>query len=176
MMKQLAAAIAQMSQEDIAAFETAGTFELCNYALVAEDVEIITEDMPGWLVANNGTITVALDVQLTDQLLYEGFIREMGNRIQNFRKTRRFSITTRIYVEIETISDTFVIEAIQTYKKDLATQILAEEIVVKKNIKRTSYTCQYCINEHTFTAYIISYETALKKKLCIHRNQLQENS
>ena len=177
MMKQLAAAIAQMSQEDIAAFEAAGTFTLCDYVLVAEDVEIITEDMPGWLVANNGTITVALDIQLTNQLIHEGFIREVGNRIQNFRKATNFNITTRIYVEIEKTDSTFVTEAIHTYQKDLASQILAEEIVFKENIHRTPFhTRTYNINEHIFTAYIISYETALKKKLCIHRNQLQENS
>ena len=177
MMKQLAAAIAQMSQDDIAAFEAAGTFTLCDYALVAEDVDIITEDMPGWLVANNDVITVALDIQLTNQLMYEGFIREVGNRIQNFRKATNFNITTRIYVEIEKTDSTFVTEAIHTYQKDLASQILAEEIVFKENIHRTPFhTRTYNINEHIFTAYIISYETALKKKLCIHRNQLQENS
>ena len=68
-MKQLAAAIAQMSQEDISAFETNGSFELCGYTLTAEDVEIITEDMPGWLVSNNGILTIALDIELTDALI-----------------------------------------------------------------------------------------------------------
>ncbi len=101
MMKQLAAAIAQMSQEDIAAFETTGTFELCGYSLTAEDVEIITEDMPGWLVSNNGILTIALDIELTDALIEEGIARELVNRIQNLRKQSGLEITDRITIVLE---------------------------------------------------------------------------
>ena len=101
MMKQLAAAIAQMSQEDISAFETTGTFELCGYSLTAEDVEIITEDMPGWLVSNNGILTIALDIELTDALIEEGIARELVNRIQNLRKQSGLEITDRITIVLE---------------------------------------------------------------------------
>ena len=101
MMKQLAAAIAQMSQEDIAAFETTGSFELCGYSLTAEDVEIITEDMPGWLVSNNGILTIALDIELTDALIEEGIARELVNRIQNLRKQSGLEITDRITIVLE---------------------------------------------------------------------------
>ena len=128
MMKQLAAAIAQMSQEDIATFETAGTFELCNYALVAEDVEIITEDMPGWLVANNGTITIALDIELTPALIEEGIARELINRIQNLRKSSGLEITDRIAVQLE--NKTEIAAAVTNCNEYIASQVLATSLVL----------------------------------------------
>ena len=128
MMKQLAAAIAQMSQEDIATFETAGTFELCNYALVAEDVEIITEDMPGWLVANNGTITIALDIELTPALIEEGIARELINRIQNLRKSSGLEITDRIAVQLENKAE--IAAAVTNCNEYIASQVLATSLVL----------------------------------------------
>ena len=100
-MKALAAAITAMSQDDIAKMEADGQFTLLDYTLVPEDVEIITEDMPGWLVANNGILTIALDIELTDELIEEGLARELINRIQNLRKSSGLEITDRINVTIE---------------------------------------------------------------------------
>ena len=100
-MKALAAAIAQMTQDDIAKMEADGQFTLLDYTLVTEDVEIVTEDMPGWLVANNGILTIALDIELTDELIEEGIARELINRIQNLRKSSGLEITDRILVTIE---------------------------------------------------------------------------
>ena len=128
MMKQLAAAIAQMSQDDIAAFEAAGTFTLCDYALVAEDVEIITEDMPGWLVANNGTITIALDIELTPALVEEGIARELINRIQNLRKSSGLEITDRIAVQLE--NKTEIAAAVTNCNEYIASQVLATSLVL----------------------------------------------
>ena len=128
MMKQLAAAIAQMSQDDIATFETAGTFELCNYALVAEDVDIITEDMPGWLVANNGTITIALDIELTPALIEEGIARELINRIQNLRKSSGLEITDRIAVQLENREE--IAAAVTNCNEYIASQVLATSLVL----------------------------------------------
>ena len=128
MMKQLAAAIAQMSQEDIAAFEAAGTFTLCDYALVAEDVEIITEDMPGWLVANNGTITIALDIELTPALIEEGIARELINRIQNLRKSSGLEITDRIAVQLENREE--IAAAVTNCNEYIASQVLATSLVL----------------------------------------------
>ena len=128
MMKQLAAAIAQMSQDDIATFETSGTFELCNYALVAEDLEIITEDMPGWLVANNGTITIALDIELTPALIEEGIARELINRIQNLRKSSGLEITDRIAVQLE--NKTEIAAAVTNCNEYIASQVLATSLVL----------------------------------------------
>ena len=132
MMKQLAAAIAQMSQDDIAAFETAGTFELCGYALVAEDVEIITEDMPGWLVANNGTITIALDIELTPALIEEGIARELINRIQNLRKSSGLEITDRIAVQLENKAE--IAAAVTNCNEYIASQVLATSLVLVDNL------------------------------------------
>ena len=132
MMKQLAAAIAQMSQEDIAAFEAAGTFTLCDYALVAEDVEIITEDMPGWLVANNGTITIALDIELTPALIEEGVARELINRIQNLRKSSGLEITDRIAVQLENRVE--IAAAVTNCNDYIASQVLATSLVLVDNL------------------------------------------
>ena len=128
MMKQLAAAIAQMSQDDIATFETAGTFELCGYALVAEDVDIITEDMPGWLVANNGVITIALDIELTPALIEEGIARELINRIQNLRKSSGLEITDRITVQLENREE--IAAAVTNCNEYIASQVLATSLVL----------------------------------------------
>ena len=132
MMKQLAAAIAQMSQDDIATFETAGTFELCNYALVAEDVDIITEDMPGWLVANNGTITIALDIELTPALIEEGIARELINRIQNLRKSSGLEITDRIAVQLENREE--IAAAVTNCNEYIASQVLATSLTLVDNL------------------------------------------
>ena len=132
MMKQLAAAIAQMSQEDIAAFETAGTFTLCDYALVAEDVDIITEDMPGWLVANNGVITIALDIELTPALIEEGIARELINRIQNLRKSSGLEITDRIAVQLENCKE--IAAAVTNCNEYIASQVLATSLTLTDNL------------------------------------------
>ena len=104
-MKALAAAINAMSQDDIAKMEAEGAFDFrlstFDYTIVPEDVEILTEDMPGWLVANNGILTIALDIELTDELIEEGIARELINRIQNLRKSSGLEITDRIEIELE---------------------------------------------------------------------------
>ena len=132
MMKQLAAAIAQMSQDDIAAFEAAGTFTLCDYALVAEDVDIITEDMPGWLVANNGTITIALDIELTPALVEEGIARELINRIQNLRKSSGLEIVDRITVQLENREE--IAAAVINCNEYIASQVLASSLVLVEGL------------------------------------------
>ena len=132
MMKQLAAAIAQMSQEDIAAFEAAGTFTLCDYTLVAEDVDIITEDMPGWLVANNGVITIALDIELTPALIEEGIARELINRIQNLRKSSGLEITDRIAVQLENREE--IAAAVKNCNEYIASQVLATSLVLVEGL------------------------------------------
>ena len=102
-MKAVAAEINTMNQDQIAQMEAVGHYELriTNYELIPEDVEILTEDMPGWLVANNGILTIALDIELTDELIEEGIARELINRIQNLRKSSGLEITDRIEIELE---------------------------------------------------------------------------
>ena len=133
MMKTLAAAIGQMSQADIAAFEQDGTFTLCGYALTAEDVEIITEDMPGWLVANNGVLTIALDIELSDALIEEGIARELVNRIQNLRKSSGLEITDRIAVEIEDRDE--LRAAVDHCNAYIASQVLATSLTLTPDLR-----------------------------------------
>ena len=125
-MKDLAAAIGAMSQEDITAFEQNGTFELLNFQLVAEDVEILTEDMPGWLVMSDGQLTIALDIELNDALIEEGIARELVNRIQNLRKSMGLEITDRIEVRFEPNEE--IRAAVEHFGNYIASQVLANSL------------------------------------------------
>ncbi|MEL6941586.1 MAG: isoleucine--tRNA ligase, partial [Bacteroidota bacterium] len=104
-MKVAAQAIAKFTQEDIAALEKSGAYTLQagdeSYDLTLEDFEITAEDIPGLLVANDGALTVALDINITDDLAAEGMARELVNRIQNIRKSKNFDVTDRIQVQIQ---------------------------------------------------------------------------
>jgi isoleucyl-tRNA synthetase len=129
-MKALAAAINAMSQDEIAKMETEGAFDFrlstFDYTIVPEDVEILTEDMPGWLVANNGILTIALDIELTDELIEEGIARELINRIQNLRKSSGLEITDRIAITIEDRSE--IHNAVLHCGEYIASQVLATEL------------------------------------------------
>ena len=129
-MKALAAAINAMSQDEIAKMETEGAFDFrlstFDYTIVPEDVEILTEDMPGWLVANNGILTVALDIELTDELIEEGIARELINRIQNLRKSSGLEITDRIEIELEDRPE--IHNAVLHCGDYIASQVLATEL------------------------------------------------
>ena len=126
-MKLLAAAIAAMSQPDIAEFEKNGsfTFDIDGQQATIEkgDVEVISEDIPGWLVANEGNLTVALDITVTDELRREGVARELVNRIQNIRKTSGFDITDKIDVYIASNEETD--QAVKEYRDYMSRQVLA---------------------------------------------------
>ncbi len=131
-MKAVAAAIQAMSQADINAFEQAGTFTLTvdGQPAVVEraDVEIISEDIPGWLVANEGRLTVALDITVTDALRKEGLARELVNRVQNLRKNNGYDVTDKITVTI--LSNEMMDAALDTYKEYIAGQVQAVSVEV----------------------------------------------
>ena len=135
-MKELAAMIAQMSQDDIAKMESEGSFNFqlstFNYTIIAEDVEIITEDMPGWLVANNGILTIALDIELTDALIEEGIARELINRIQNLRKSSGLEITDRIIVTLEDRPE--IHNAVLHCGDYIASQVLATQLSLQPSV------------------------------------------
>ncbi len=105
MMKQIAAAITDFSQADINKIEKDGSYSLEvegeKVEITLSDVEILSEDIPGWLVTNIGNLTVALDITITDQLREEGIARELINRIQNIRKDSNFDVTDKIIVRLE---------------------------------------------------------------------------
>ncbi len=129
-MKQLAAEVQAMSQEAIAAFETDGnySFDIDGQTATIElaDAEIISEDIPGWLVANAGRLTVALDVTITDDLRKEGIARELVNRIQNIRKSSGLDITDRIVVKISDQEQ--IRETVSEYNAYISSQVLADKI------------------------------------------------
>ncbi len=127
-MKAVAAEITSMNQEQIAAMESAGVYQLTSvdYQLIAEDVEIATEDMPGWLVMNEGQLTIALDIELTDQLIEEGIARELINRIQNLRKSSGFEITDRIIIELQDRPE--IHNAVLHFNDYIASQVLATDL------------------------------------------------
>ena len=131
-MKQLAASVAQMSQSDIIEFEKNGqfTFDIAGQQAVVttDDVEIISEDIPGWLVANEGSLTTALDITVTEELKREGYARELVNRIQNIRKSKDFEITDKINVIIS--SDEHTDAAIEEYNEYISKQVLANSITI----------------------------------------------
>ena len=137
LMKSVAAAVDALSQEQIAELEAQGQIALDipesaeKQVVVLEDVEIISEDIPGWLVANEGNLTVALEVELTDDLVNEGTARELINRIQNIRKESGFEITDRIQVCVAPHEK--MEKAIGAFADYIKNQVLADTIEVKAN-------------------------------------------
>jgi len=131
-MKQISAAIGQMSQEDIAKIETDEKFDIAvdgqTITLVRTDVEIVSEDIPGWLVTNEGTLTVALDITITDELKNEGVARELVNRIQNIRKDSGFEVTDKINIRIS--DNAYSNDAIANFRQYIASQTLANNIEI----------------------------------------------
>ena len=135
LMKGVAAQMSALDQDQIAAFEKAGSITLNvegQEALVdVTDVEIISEDIPGWLVSNDGNLTVALEVELTPELKKEGMARELINRIQNIRKDSGLEITDRIRVTLAPNEETDA--AVAAFADYIKGQVLADDIVVAAN-------------------------------------------
>ncbi|WP_294080506.1 isoleucine--tRNA ligase [Proteiniphilum sp. UBA5384] len=131
-MKQLAPRIQEMTSEEIQELEKNAELSITvggqEAVVTLDDVEIISEDIPGWLVANEGRLTVALDVTLTEELKEEGIARELVNRIQNLRKAKDFEITDRIIVKLS--SDSAFDEAITRNAGYIKNQVLADEIII----------------------------------------------
>ncbi|MDA3954635.1 MAG: isoleucine--tRNA ligase [Bacteroidales bacterium] len=140
LMKQISQAVAQMSQEDIVTFESNETYELTveteKIHMVLEDVVITSEDIPGWLVANDGKLTVALDINVTEELREEGIAREFINRIQNIRKDSDFAITDKIKIQIQ--KHELINTAIKKYNDYISTQTLAKSIDLVDKLEQDS--------------------------------------
>ena len=147
-MKEIAAAFASMDQKEIAEIERAGL--LCQAGSIVEsapyllnlasgsvalepaDYEIISEDMPGWLVATEGKLTVALDITVSDALRKEGVARELVNRVQNLRKEKNFDVTDKISVEVGRRAD--IVEALPDFKDYICAQTLCAKINIVDNL------------------------------------------
>lgn len=136
LMKGIAAEMAKMSTHDIAMFEKDGSFPLTvageNVLIESGDAEVISEDIPGWLVANEGSLTVALDIEVSPELRKEGIAREFINRIQNIRKDSGFDVTDKITVRIQ--PNELTDEAVRDYADYIASQTLATSVSVDPSV------------------------------------------
>ena len=136
-MKAVAAAVTELSQEAIAELEKNGSYILNlngeNAVIETSDVEIINEDIPGWLVANEGKLTVALEVTITEELRREGIARELVNRIQNIRKSSGFEITDKINVSLS--KNILTDDAVNEYNNYICNQVLANSLILKDEIE-----------------------------------------
>lgn len=137
LMKQVAGAIAQMNQDEIGKLEQDGTFILKiageDVSITPDDVEITSEDIPGWTVSTEGTVTIALDIEISEDLRHEGIAREFVNRIQNIRKESDFEVTDKISVVIQK-HESFN-EALVKYSDYLSKQTLAGELILSDKIE-----------------------------------------
>lgn len=135
-MKEIALALASFTKEQINEIERQGEYTLSlvsgDVLLTQEDVDVYTEDMPGWLVANEGRLTVALDITVTDELYREGVARELVNRIQNIRKSNGYEIVDKIIIEIEGRAE--IDESVKEYSNYIATQTLADKITLVEQL------------------------------------------
>lgn len=159
-MKQVSAAILSMSQKEIAQLEKESNFKIKadgqEITITTEDVEIISEDIPGWLVANEGKITVALDINVTPELISEGIAREFVNRIQNLRKESDFDVTDKINIFI--LSHPDLDTAITDFKEYICSQTLANSIKIINKTEQNNYV----------VVEINNFETQLRVERCIN--------
>jgi isoleucyl-tRNA synthetase len=129
-MKAVSAALAQFTQEDISQFERETVYNLLieneTVPLYLTDVEILSEDVPGWMVTNKGAVTVALDVTISPELLNEGNARELVNRIQKIRKENGFELTDRIAVQV--LENESLQPSITQFKSYICAEILADNL------------------------------------------------
>jgi len=142
LMKQISGEIAGFNQQDISNLEKTGNYDLnINGEIISlslEDVEIQTEDVPGWLVASEGGLTIALDINLTEELKQEGIAREFINKIQNIRKESDFEVTDRIVLNIQ--KHDFYNLAVANFKDYISNQTLASELVMVDHLEEENST------------------------------------
>ena len=129
-MKAISAATAQLTNDEIVKLEVEGKIDLVidnkTYTLEVEDFEIATKDIPGWTVASNSTLTVALDLQLTEELINEGVARELVNRVQNLRKETGLEVTDKIKLLVR--NDEPIVKAVETNKDYITSETLTADL------------------------------------------------
>lgn len=149
LMKELGAAIAALSQSDIATYASAGSLAIqvagSEVLLCENDMEVISEDIPGWQVANDGNLTVALDITVTKELLAEGIAREFVNRIQNIRKDNDYDVTDKILIEI--VDNEYIHDAVLVHQNYIAQQTLASSITLVPALAAESGAKEIAIND-----------------------------
>jgi isoleucyl-tRNA synthetase len=132
-MKAVADAIQNMKPEELKTLETTGSITLNGYELGLGDVEILTEDIPGWLVAVEGGITVALDINLTEELKEEGIARDFVNRVQNYRKDSGFEVTDKIEIVLQN-TDKEISKAVENFKTYISTEVQALKLEILEEV------------------------------------------
>ena len=130
-MKVVANEISNLTSDDISTLEREGKIIVANYDITMDDVEISTKDIPGWTVASDGKLTVALDLLITDELKSEGIAREFINRIQNLRKDKNFDLTDKIIISVDT--DNPFLADLEKNKAYISEEVLANEIKIETN-------------------------------------------
>ncbi len=163
-MKQVAAAVQQLEQVQIAELEAAGHIALTlqdgtDVTVDAVDLDIYSEDIPGWLVANEGRLTVALDVTMTPELKREGTARELVNRIQNIRKNSGLEITDKIQVMLQNCEESN--EAVEEYKTYIKDQVLAEKLEIVDRLP--SDTQEFDMDGYMLQIYIEKVQSTPEK-------------
>jgi isoleucyl-tRNA synthetase len=128
-MKAVADTIQNMRAEDLKSLEKTGSINLNGFELALSDVEILTEDIPGWLVAVEGGITVALDINISEELKQEGIARDFVNRVQNLRKESGFEVTDKIEIQLENTNEE-VSKAVENFKTYISTEVQALKLEI----------------------------------------------
>jgi isoleucyl-tRNA synthetase len=135
-MKDAAVLIANFSNDNINNLEKSGSLEISingnAYTLTPDDLVITTEDLPGWKVASDGDLTVALDVTLTPELLAEGTARDLVNRIQNIRKDKDFNVLDRVTVTLE--KHAAILDAVERFRDYIKAEVLATDLVLADQV------------------------------------------
>ena len=121
-MKTVGGEIANFKAEQISTLEKEGKIDVQGYEITLNDVEISTKDIPGWTVASNATLTVALDLQLTDELINEGIARELVNRVQNLRKETGLEVTDKIKLLLK--NDEPIVKAVEGNQEYITSETL----------------------------------------------------
>jgi isoleucyl-tRNA synthetase len=159
LMKQISGEIAGFNQQDISRLEKTGNYDLIingeTISLSLEDVEIQTEDVPGWLVASESGLTIALDINLTEELKQEGIAREFINKIQNIRKESDFEVTDRIKLKIQ--KHDFYNSAVLNFSEYITNQTLASELIMVDNLKEEN-------------SYLVEIDTDVEARIEVVRN------
>ena len=139
LMKAISSALVQLDNEQIKQFEKEGkhTLQIDGQEIVIDltDVEILTQDIPGWLISTMGTLTVALDITITDELQEEGIARELVNRIQNIRKDKQFEVTDKINVKIE--KNNGLISAVKKNYSYICSETLADSLELVESLNES---------------------------------------
>ncbi len=163
LMKEIAQKLLEFKKEDIETLETENTYELSiggeKVVLTLDDVEISSGDVPGWLVSNLGSITVALDVNITTELREEGIARDLVNKIQNLRKEKNFEVTDKIVLQIA--SDEKLNSAIKNNLNYICAETLAVSLEISEQIHNET---QLEINEELTALVAITKEVTQSEK------------